>query len=207
MTHPNSEEWMSYLYGEVSTDEKSRLHAHLTGCAECSAKVSTWRGGMKSLDDWPLPAAARTRRSWQPMLKWAAAAAIVLGLGAAMGRLTSPAWGDVRGFKARLENEFQQKLEFTRAQLRDEFKRQQEEARAETQRVLGEMAQASEQKRESDQQTTAAALRQLEANRARDYAALRRELETVAVLTQDGFEQTQERFVQMANFTPPGNNP
>ena len=81
------------------------------------------------------------------MLKWAAAAAIVLGLGLATGRLTSPAWGDLSGLKARLENEFQQKLEFTRAQLRDEFKRQQEEARAETQRVLGEMAQASEQKR------------------------------------------------------------
>src|SRR5438093_10084405 len=100
MTHPNSEEWMSYLYGEVSTGEKSRLSAHLAGCAECSAKVSAWRGGMKSLDEWRLPAAGRARRPWQPMLKWAAAAAIVLGLGVAMGRLTSPALGDLRGLKA-----------------------------------------------------------------------------------------------------------
>src|SRR5438552_13711 len=108
MTHPNSQEWMSFLYDEVSADELSRLRAHLAGCAECSARIKAWRGGMKSLDEWRLPATGRTRRPWQPRFRWAAAAAILLGLGLAIGRFTSPSSGDLRGLQARLEGDLQQ---------------------------------------------------------------------------------------------------
>src|ERR1041385_6730295 len=122
MKHPDAQQWMSFLYDEVSADDSSRLRAHLEGCAECSAKINAWRGGMKSLDEWRLPAAGRKRHPWQPLFRGPAAAAILLGLGVALGRFTSPSSNDLRGWKAKLEADIQQKLEFARAQLSDEFK-------------------------------------------------------------------------------------
>jgi hypothetical protein len=206
MKHPTADEWMSFLYGESSATERSRLSAHLTHCPECRAQAEGWRGAMQALDEWRLPVPGRARALWLGPVKWAAAAALILGLGVALGRFTSPALAEARQWKAGLERDMQQQFQLARAQLREEFKRQQEEGGAETQRLLAEMVKAAEEQRATDRESTAVALRQLDDSRIRDQAQLRKELETVAVLTQSGFEQTQEEFVQLANFTQPHAN-
>ncbi len=46
MNHPTREEWMSYLYDELTAEEHSGLAAHLAVCPECKTRFS---GGF---DDW-----------------------------------------------------------------------------------------------------------------------------------------------------------
>jgi anti-sigma factor RsiW len=49
--HPQSEEWMAYLYREVSRSERTKLAAHLAECGECQAQVKRWENAMRALDD------------------------------------------------------------------------------------------------------------------------------------------------------------
>jgi hypothetical protein len=76
-----------------------------------------------------------------------------------------------------------------------------EQQQTATQDWLAEFAQSAEAKSAAEHDTIADALKQLDAKWTRSQAALRRELETVAVLTEDGLADTQQRLVQLANIT------
>jgi len=190
LSHPSREEWMAYLYGELSGELQSRLKAHLKACPQCRGQVAHWRTTMRALDEWIVPApAAATRPAaasfFQPVLRWAVAAAIVLGLGIGLGRLSSPASADMQALRRSLEKEL----------------------RAETERVLTELARSSEEIRAKDNRAIVAALQQLDTKWSAMHASLRNALETVAVLTEDGLHDTQQQLYQLANLTQPSANP
>jgi hypothetical protein len=187
MKHPLPEQWMTWLYGESTPAEKTHLETHLRSCAECQAKVKVWRASASALDSWSLPVKRPTRWA-RPALKWAAAAAVVLALGFGLGRFSSPAAAQ---------------LEAARATIRQEIARQIGTAHADTQQELAEIAAAYEDKRAEENQAVSAALRQLDARWAAKYAALRRDLETVAVNTEDSLEDTQEKLIQLASLAQP----
>src|SRR6266481_1175084 len=98
--HPNSSDWMSFLYGECPPERRRELDAHLAACPACAGQVQTWRGSMNALDEWPLPARRHARRQWMPALKWAAAAAVVLAIGFGFGRQSSNARAEVAALKS-----------------------------------------------------------------------------------------------------------
>src|SRR5271163_1789975 len=87
--HPEPATWMAFLYGELSTAQNQELEAHLGHCAACAAQVKEWRAGRSALDAWTLPARRPARTLFMPVLRWAAAAALVLGMGIVLGRQTS----------------------------------------------------------------------------------------------------------------------
>ena len=89
VNHPEAGEWMSFLYGELGVRRKRELEAHAAQCAECAAQLRDWRGATNALNAWTLPMKRPLASQWQPMAKWAAAAAVVLGLGFFSGRLTA----------------------------------------------------------------------------------------------------------------------
>jgi hypothetical protein len=187
MKHPPAEQWMTWLYGESTPAEKTHLDTHLRSCLECQAKVKVWRASAAALDGWSLQGKRPTRLA-RPALKWAAAAAVLLALGIGLGRLSSPAAAQI---------------DAARAALRQELARQIETARADTRLELDEIAAAYEDKRAEENQAVSAALQKLDARWAAKYTSLRRELETVAVLTEDSLEDTQAQLVQLASFTQP----
>ena len=199
MKHPDATEWMSFLYGEVAPERKRELETHLAECAGCAERVSAWRSGMTALDDWHLPAARATTHWVWPALKWAAATALVLGMGFVLGRQASPASEELVELKASV------------AQLTGALQRQQGEqltntvklataaANAETLRLLSGYSQLQAEQRYSDQQAVAVALRNFETRLGR----LRAELETVALNTENGFEQTHENLTRLASFSAP----
>jgi hypothetical protein len=187
MKHPPAEQWMTWLYGESSPAEKTQIENHLRSCSECQAKVKVWRASATALDSWSLQPKHSHRLS-RPTLKWAAAAAVVLVLGFGLGRLSSPATAQI---------------DAARASLRQEMARQIDTARADAQQELAEIAAAYEDKRVEESEAVSAALRKLDARWAAKYAALRRDLETVAVYTEDSLEDTQAKLVQLASFAQP----
>jgi hypothetical protein len=82
MKHPSKEEWMDFVYGEKA--DATELRAHLASCADCRRDVESWRATMRTLDAWKLPAEKVSPRGAQ-WFRWAAAAAVFLSAGIAIG--------------------------------------------------------------------------------------------------------------------------
>src|SRR5262249_25971264 len=99
VNHPETAAWMALLYCEVSGAKRSELEHHLAECPACATQVEAWRGSMSALDAWTLPARPAMERPFVPVLKWAAAAALVLALGIIVGRQTSGNAAEVAALK------------------------------------------------------------------------------------------------------------
>jgi len=129
-----------------------------------------------------------------------------------LGRSFSPGYGDLKDLRASLDTEFSQKVAAIRADLTEDVKRQQNEAlqkviaaagasaSGETQRLLTEFARASDEAGRPDSEAIVAALKDLDTKWSRRYVSLRKELETVAVLTEDGLEDTQQQLEHLYTF-------
>jgi anti-sigma factor RsiW len=209
MNHPSREEWMSYLYDELPAEEHSNLAAHLAVCPDCKATLSAWQAARTNLDAWQLPPKRPGVAPGRPLVKWAAAAALVLGLGFGMGRLASAPVNAER-VRAEIEPKIRQELRLELAQLlRDELDRAASATLAasgeQTKQVVSDYAKALESKRAEDNQTLYAALDKLESQRVADLVSLKKDLDTVAVLTDAGLRSTQRRLVQLADYSQPAN--
>jgi len=186
MNHPIDETWMSYLYGELESTERADLARHLRDCADCRAKLDAWQEARTDLDAWELPLKRARPMIAQPAFKWAAAAVIMLSAGFIVGRLTSAAV-DVGKMRAAIE-----------PQMRQEF-------RQELAQSLGEFAQALETKRIADGRAMYAAVEKLDSQRVADYVSLKRDLDTVAVLTDASLRNTEQQLVQLADYAQAAN--
>src|SRR6267154_1108599 len=108
--------------------------------------------------------------------------------GAGAGRFVSPASADAAALRASLKKE-----------ILAEVQQQQ-------QQQLAEFKTAADGRREADNKVIFTAIAKAEADRVADYAALHKDLETVAVLTERGFNQAQQQLVTLANYTQPDKN-
>lgn len=217
VTHPDTAQWMAFLYGETPAARRRELDHHLACCADCAAQVRAWRGSQRALDDWALPPARRPRgpkaivqtgaaparaTAWLslPALKWAAAATLALALAFGLGRRTAPGARDVvelRASVAQLAQAVQREHSFNSS---NNFVLATTAAAAETLRLLSEYATVQDSQRAADQQNLTLALDTLNARLDRQHA----ELETVAVNTEDGFQQAHQNLARLASYSPPG---
>ena len=180
MKHPDPGEWMEFLYGESTGSRKKELQAHLTRCGDCAAQVKDWQGGARSLDTWVLPE-TRSAHPWvAPTVKWAAAAALVLLLGFLAGRTS----GENRTELAALKSSI--------AQLSEQIEKNNAAtlgaANEETVRLLAAYTRVQDARQSADKEALGLALADFRTRLTR----LRAELETVAVNTETGFQETHD---------------
>ncbi|HEX5218282.1 MAG TPA: zf-HC2 domain-containing protein [Verrucomicrobiae bacterium] len=190
VNHPGAEEWMAYLYNELAPERKRELHAHLAQCGDCGKQLHQWRAGMLALDEWKTPA-PRLKVFAQPpvtLVKWAAAAVVVLVAGFAVGRQSSNAAREV----AELKNSVTQLTE-----RMNEERAATSAMREQSLRLLSEYARLDEAHRTEDREAVELALRDIDSRLFK----LRSELETVAVNTETGFRQTKEGLTTLASYT------
>ena len=190
VNHPNAEEWMAYLYNELAPERKRELHAHLTQCGDCGKQLHQWRASMLALDDWKMPA-PRLKVFAEPsatLLKWAAAAAVVLVVGFAIGRQSSNASSEVAELRTSVA-QLTQRIDEERATT--------SAVREQSLRLLAEYAKLDEARRTEDREAVEVALRDMDSRLFK----LRSELETVAVNTETGFRQTKEGLTTLASYT------
>jgi len=162
MKHPAQEEWMDYLYEEVSANDRARLSAHLAACSECRAQLQGWQKTMTRLDTWK-PAKQNTPAfRWFPVVRWAAAALIMMTFGFALSRMTTPKVDPVA----------------LRDSVRTEVVAEMKQA---WQKEMQQLNTKLDQQRTEDQQQVVQTLRQMEAQRLADFASLRYELDTLAM--------------------------
>ena len=190
---------MAFLYGEVTTERKRELETHLAECSDCVAELTNWRSGMAALDDWKLPTTRRTVHRALPVLKWAAAAALVLGAGFWFGRQTFPTSSELAELKKSVAQLAESVQRERGVNLTNSVNIATAAANAETLRLLSGYSELQAEQRTTDQQAIALAMRNFETRLSR----LRTELETVALNTENGFEQTRENMTRLASFSAP----
>jgi hypothetical protein len=203
MKHPNRDEWVPYIFGESSPDTARTLDQHLGECADCRNQVDTWRRTLKRLDAWQIPTKRRRAAFAQPGVRWAIAAAIVLGLGFGLGRFSS----ERSATKSRMELEASLRS-MVAAQVRDHVQnavsglevRLAESRRQESERLALEFASLIKTQNEVDNAITQAVFDKLRDRFDGYYLALRKDLETVAVAADEQLQDTQLKLVELASL-------
>ena len=211
MNHPERETWIPYLFGEANSKQQRELEIHLLECGECREQLEQWRKSLHRLDEWRLPEEQLPARRFQPfapLMKLAAAAAIVLCVGYAIGHASAKP--DIAKLRAALEPALQKEMgqrmdEMLAAKLKAQTDLVMEAAMKHADEVGQVAARALADARNEDRQTILAAFEKFDNQRATDLLSLKKQLDTLAVNTDLGFSETQQRFAQFANYTQPSN--
>lgn len=236
MKHPNPDEWAQYVSGESPSARARELKQHLGECETCAAQIVGWERTLKRLDRWAVPKTRRRSNSVPFVVRWAAAAALLLGIGFGLGVFVN-AGSSKRAQKeleatlhaslaaelrADLQREIDQRLmpavAAVRAEVAGELRQQfardlaqaitasAQSSDRELQRVSGEFFQALENGRETDRRVVFALIEQIQKQQSADYVSLRKDLETMAALTDDEIRGTRLSLRQLvANTTVPAN--
>jgi len=196
MKHPEREEWIPFIFGEADAGRKQQLESHLSDCAECRDEIQSWQRSLGRLDSWKLPPSGKRRAKFVPLAKWAAAAAVVLSIGFAIGRGTA-AHVDAEKVRAAVEKNLRGQLEQI---ARDE-------AVKTASLAITSFSQKTETRRAADNRVIFAAMERLETQHATDCLTLKKELDTLAINADAGLRQTEEQLVQFADYSRPSNQP
>jgi len=213
---------MTFLYGEGTRQERTSLKRHLKRCPECRGSVETWKSAKAGLSDWHLESSPglAARAAAVPVLRWALAALVVLGLGYVLGHAplsqantvsVSPAI--VSALREQLQTELRSDLESALAgspeTLNTQFRRQLRAeldlwradsvaaAKAEARDVLVGFANSYA----ADRQNMLTLFERSEKKEQAEHLSLRRALETVAVVADDKFQRTENQLGRLASYT------
>ena len=169
MNHPTREELIEFAYDELDADRKATVGSHVESCAECKALLESWQDVRRQLQaaDVRMPNPHRTLTG-AGCLRGVAAALLLIGLGYGLARMTVPSESRLRG----------QVVSELQTQFRDEL-------RAE----LAKFTIDQSTREQEYQQQTARLISQLEIRQVADYSGLRKDVETVAMRTQEEFDR------------------
>jgi anti-sigma factor RsiW len=179
MNHPKLEEWAPYVYGECPSATRRELAEHLKDCPQCRGEIETWKRSLHRLDSWRLPKTQRTRFEFMaPLVKWAAAAVLMLAAGIAIGRATAPKL-DVEKLKTAIASGIQRDLNQQMTEL-----------------VHQEVARAASL-------TLASSHRYSEQVGQQVYVLLKKDVDTMAVNAAAGLRRTAQQIVELADYSAP----
>lgn len=213
MKHPAPETWMSYVYDETDSRERAELDAHLHECATCREAVANWRGTMSRLDEDHAtlalpPRRARTGFRWQPVVRWALTACVVVCAGFAAGRYGTTSQEQ---FRTELATAREQMADEIRARYAEDLKTIVDAAVTATtlqnQEALASIKQEFVDARATDQRQLLTVLDRMELQRTEDYRRLSGGLVRLARQTGDGFKQAEEQLNTLASYMPEPANP
>ena len=192
MKHPEREEWVPFIFGEADAGRRRQLESHLDDCAECRDEIQSWQRSLGRLDSWKLPPVVKRRTNFVPLMKWAAAAAVVLSIGFAIGR-SSATHVDAEKVRAAVERDLRGEL----AQIA------RDEAAKTASLAITAFSQRNETRRAADNRVIFSVLERLETQHATDCLTLKKELDTLAINADAGLRQTEEQIVQFADYSHP----
>jgi anti-sigma factor RsiW len=196
MKHPDQESWISYLYhDDLPPGRRAELESHLAACRSCRDRLASWNRVRQHLDTRRIP--ARTLRfPSAPNLLRLAATLMVLAAGMALGRYALADRPDLESFRVQIREELAAEL---RSDWQDSLSAAKAAQRADLDFLLAEFAAALEQQRRQDLGAVQQAMLQLDHQHRSDHASLRRDVETVAMLTDASFRLAHEQLVQVAS--------
>ena len=199
MKHPTREAWVPFLYGETDPATTKEMAEHLKGCSACAAELADWRRSLRRLDHWKVPALPTPRTAAAPMLlKWAVAAALVLGLGFGWGRWSAPSAGQIqRELNAQWQRQFQA-LQDTVQQAAAQIRREVLQASAtQTRDTLGQWTETMRAEQAEDLRALRVMYDTFQRQHTRDFIGLRKDLETVATRADEEIRRARRQFIEL----------
>ncbi len=198
MNHPKSEDFALYVSKEMAPGQSRELVDHLRECPACAADVAALERSAQRLAQWEFPELRGRVHYWAaPMIKWGIAAALILGIGFALGRLSPPPARELTGIRSEIEAS-------TRALLAADLRRALDEAQARSNEILTSMetrlGHASDEQmtrvvrnvvaavtsvREEDRAATRALIEEVREQHDTEIRRVRADLETVAAHADD----------------------
>ena len=154
---------------------------------------------MGDLDTWRIALPLANEKSaprWPRGWKWAAAAVLLVSAflaGRANSRTSSAP-------SAAIQTEIDRQVQAVRAELAGHFGAIAQSNQVEVARLFGDLTATIDEGRAADGQNVLAALKEMDARWLSVYASFRRELETVAILTETGLKDAHQQLVQMTDF-------
>ncbi len=173
MNHPTHDVLVEFLYDELDPTRAVEVGQHVEGCVKCRATIESWRSVRAHLGAWKLPPNARRTASVGASrlgLRWAVAAAVLVGTGFGVARMTEQP-SDVSALRADLVRDVRQEV---RQELTAELKNHAAQ-------------QAAWQ--ESFQEAVVDVIGQLETRQVATYTNLRKDVETVALRSHQEFNR------------------
>ncbi|HEX4794962.1 MAG TPA: zf-HC2 domain-containing protein [Humisphaera sp.] len=169
MTHPTREELIEFIYDELDADRKATLEDHVESCAECQATLASWGGIRRQLQAGDATIAdPRMTFAGAALLRGVIAAVLLVGLGYGLARVTAPSESRLRGqVTSELQTQFRNELRAELAKFTIDQAAREQEYQQQTARLIG----------------------QLEIRQVADYSGLRKDVETVAMRTQEEFDR------------------
>jgi hypothetical protein len=211
MKHPDREEWIPFLFGEATVEDRKRLSRHLEDCSECAREIAGWRRSVRKLDRWRLPKGTAVVLSWwRPTLKWAWAAAVILGIGVLIGRHSVLSSTEVSTLRAEVQASVRSALQAEMNQTLREVQDQASNAIADAEVRLTKASAADRQQlwrgllevletaRSQDARSVQALLRQTQERHDNDLVAVRKDLETLASTADEEIRQARLRLYELA---------
>lgn len=226
---------MEYLYDEMDSPGRTALETHLKACVPCREKQVELSGAMDSLDAWRVQVPEKVSlkagvNRFQPVVKWAAAAALLVTTGFAAARFSQPQI-DLTALKtqisAEVQSEVQKPLELkmdatieaaaqqavanareqlemeVAARIQETALRARSDALLAMREQLGELQLHLATVREEDRKALNAALKKVENQWLAQLRTIREDLERVAVFSDESYRSAQRQLVQLASYTQP----
>ena len=209
MKHPTREAWVPFLFGEADPKTAKQLAEHLQSCPACAAELAGWRRSLKRLDCWRVPAAPPARTAPAPvLLKWAVAAALVLGCGFGWGRWSAPSAGQL---KHELGAQWQTQFQAARHVFDETLARTRQEildtSALQTRQALGQLAETLRAEQAEDQRAARVLYDTLQRQQQFEFIGLRKDLETVATRTDEEIRRARLQFLQFTSLANANENP
>jgi hypothetical protein len=204
MKHPDQNTWIAYLYqDELPPADRAKLDTHLAECRSCRQQLESWNLARQRLNAWSLPRQRPAPRRTLPLLRLAASIAL-LATTFALGRHAFPAQPHPAALRQEIATHLAQTL---RPQLAEELAAGFQSALQDSHtlqeetftRWLADYAAVQDHQRRQDLNNIQQAIVRLDSQQRADYAELRREMETMAILTDASFRHTQEQLFQVAS--------
>lgn len=199
MKHPNRDEWVPYLFGECDPSIAESLAGHLRECDQCREELKAWRRTLRRLDQWELPKKQPVFVPRPALLKWAAAAMVVFGLGLWFGHMATTS---TAAAKASVVSEVKGEVEQLRRELANSNSRAEAlgaATDAEARKMVAAVVRLMAEARAEDRNAFLNVVEQLQREREQDYVSLRKDLETVASVTDEEFQDARWTLVQLAD--------
>jgi hypothetical protein len=174
------------------------LEAHLKECEECSGEVARWRGSLRKMDSWQLPPRALRRQFKRKPVAWAAAAALMLGVG-----LGAAQWGAYSA-RASMRSDLS-RLEMQIADLRNgtALPAQGNSTTSDTVKKLQLAVANMDLEREEDRQSFIALIQELDKKHDEALVSVRKDLETLASNADDQLQAARTRLLELSAVKSP----
>jgi hypothetical protein len=214
MEHPNYEDLLAHLEGAGSAESAQDITRHLQQCSQCAAELAGWERTVQRLQscEWPKPEVIRPALPGF-LVKWAAAAVFVLGIGFGLGRLTYPSNAVIKTavvteLKAQMASAVKAELlgaltdtgEAATDSFRQQFRRQfvvalaEQESTPDRKRLVNEILQAVQARQEENQRAIFARVDRVRQEHQADYLSLRHDLETAASVADHDLRENQQQL-------------